>query len=182
MKTNESLIKENHNYRRENDQLSSELLKLKSKNTLLEKDLDLQKSVKSKEKKVFERLKSSESLLATLKEEILKNSFGYKENLSKLIYSKNQLIAENKEISHRLQETEVILNQKNNEISHLKQENSKLITEMACMEQHLCMQEDSNQIIDNLRLNIKSLRKENKEKTISIEDLNEKIKETTKTI
>ena len=149
---------------------------------MLEKDLDLQKSVKSKEKKVFERLKSSESLLATLKEEILKNSFGYKENLSKLIYSKNQLIAENKEISHRLQETEVILNQKNNEISHLKQENSKLITEMACMEQHLCMQEDSNQIIDNLRLNIKSLRKENKEKTISIEDLNEKIKETTKTI
>ena len=90
MKTNESLIKENHNYRRENDQLSSELLKLKSKNTLLEKDLDLQKSVKSKEKEVFERLKSSESLLATLKEEILKNSFGYKENLSKLIFLRHQ--------------------------------------------------------------------------------------------
>ena len=157
MKAIEGLQKENHNLKRENDQLNSELLKCKAKLAHIEGELLHSAAVKA-----------SESLIHSLKEEHSKSSSIFKEKISKLTNCSNQALQENKELLNKIHDIEYSLNKKDQELQLSEQENNRLITDIACMEQHLCVKEDTNQIVDNLINSVKDLRQETKEQEKTI--------------
>ena len=182
MKTIESLQKENFSYKNQNDLLTAELLKLRSKLSGIEGEAISHLSIKSKENELNEKLKSTESLLTSLKDELSRSTSTFKENLNKAISSKNSLITENKELSSRASTLDSILRSKDSEIDKLKQENYKISSEMACIEQHLCVKEDSNQIIDDLMKTNQSLKSENKETKKSLSENFEKVIENSQKV
>ena len=182
MKAIEGLQKENHNLKRENDQLNSELLKCKAKLAHIEGELLHAAAVKSKETELLEKLKASESLIHSLKEEHSKSSSIFKEKISKLTNCSNQALQENKELLNKIHDIEYSLNKKDQELQLSEQENNRLITDIACMEQHLCVKEDTNQIVDNLINSVKDLRQETKEQEKTITEQKGKISHSIKII
>jgi Growth-Arrest-Specific Protein 2 Domain len=163
MKAIETLQKENHSLKRENDHLSSELLKLKSRLSCIESEITHQSGTKLQENELLERLKTSETLLSLTKEELNRNAKTFKEKVSKFVYSKNLLIQENKDILNKLNEAQSFAQIKDQDLQKALQDNNRLVVEIARIEQHLCVKEDSNQIIDDLQKKIKNLRQQHKE-------------------
>ena len=182
MKVVESLQKENFAYKRENDQLTAELLKLRARLSGIEGEAVHFSSIKSKESELNDKLRATESLLSSLKEELSRSSISFKDSLNKAISGKSQLAVENKELSSRILTLERIINNKDTEQEKLAQENKRLCTEMACIEQHLCIKEDSNQIMDDLLKNNQELREENNENKSAVLEQNERIQENEKKV
>lgn len=170
MKTIEGLQKENHNLKKENDHLSSELLKAKSKLAAMEGEAIHNLAQRSKETELTERLRTTESLVISLKEELARVSIANKEHLNKLISGKNQVLIDNKDLQAILAQNDKSLAEKEIELEKLIQENTKLLANIACMEQHLCIKEDSNQIMDDMEKSLKSLRQETKNQKTTIEE------------
>jgi Growth-Arrest-Specific Protein 2 Domain len=182
MKNLEILQKDMNALKYENSQLESELLKYKSKIGQLQAEVEISKGAQSRELELVSSLKSSENLITSLKEELNKSTEFYKDSLSKLVNTSNQLLRENQDCLTKLYQSQQLIQQKDTQIQTLLQEKNKLASDLACMEQHLCIQEDSNQIIDSLTADLKSSQAENKEKSIKINDLNTKNFNNTKKI
>ena len=182
MKTIEGLQKENHSLKRENDQLNSELLKCRARLAQIEGQAIQHSASKTRESELIEKIRTCETLILSLKEELNSSSTAFKEKINKIVSGNTQLIQENKDILSKLHEEERAHARKENEYRKIVQENNKLASDIACMEQHLCMKEDQNQIIDNLSNSVKDLRQENSDMANVISEQSGKISKTQKLI
>ena len=178
MKAIEGLQKENHSLKRENDQLNAELLKCRARLAQIEGQAIQHSASKSKESQLIEKIRTSETLVFSLKEELNSTSTAFKEKLNKIVAGNTQLMQENKDILSKLHEEQRAHSRKENEYQKVAQENNKLASDIACMEQHLCLKEDQNQIIDNLSNSVKKLRQENKDMDNVISEQSRKITES----
>ena len=182
MKAAETLQKENFLLKKENDQLSAELIQLKSKISSFESEILQYSSIKSRESTLTERIKILDSMILGLKTELEQKNEQYKESNFKANNLKNQLIQENKDLANKVLAFSKLCERKDSEIEKKTQENNKLASDLACIEQHLCVKEDCNQIIDDFNKILKNLKEENTENLVKIDELNGKLIKNNKQI
>lgn len=97
-----------------------------------------------------DKLKLAESKTASLQQQLANSAQTFQSQLDSLVNIQQALVKKNKELSEKSNSLQAQLDSKDFEIDSLKREKIDLNTELAGLEQHLCVREDMNQILDDL--------------------------------
>ena len=173
----EDLVRQNHLLKQENDRLNNLVNELCGQIALLQGDLDLAKARESREGHLLKLLKEEQEAkllykkeLDALHKKISELSQKSSEQVSKLSQEKSSALSE---LNHFKSQQEA----KDRENQVLKKDLEKANSEIVSLEQHLCVTEDMNSIIDQLTKQTQEHEKMNSRLTSHIEALKETIEE-----
>ena len=146
----EELVKQNHNLKQENDRYSNLINELCGQIALLQAEIETAKAKENRENHLVNLLKQEEEAKKSLKKEFdelskkfFEESLKFAEKNKKFLAEKSLADAENLELK---QSIEI----KDKQLYNFHKELEKAHSELAALEQHLCISEDQNLIIDQL--------------------------------
>ena len=151
----------NKSYKFEVENLQNTINHQQSTITRLESRCILYEKLEESEKNLKNLLNSEEIYKQKLKDEINHSAKIFKDQLSNYYLKIQEYSCENQENLEKLNQTNSELERKNELYSGLLQENQKLQAELILVEQHLCVKEDKNKIIDQLTLRLAEIQSEN---------------------
>ena len=173
----EDLMRQNHLLKQENDRLNNLVNELCGQIALLQADLDLAKARESREHHLLKLLKEEQEAKLAYKKELdsLQKKFSdlsqkTSDQFSKLSQEKSSALSELNNLKSQ-QEA------KDRENLVLKKDLEKANSEIVSLEQHLCVTEDLNSIIDQLSRQNQEHEKINWRLTSHVEALKETIEE-----
>ena len=146
----EELTRQNHGLKQENDRYTNLVNELCAQIALLQAEIQTLRARENREKLLQQKLKNEESISKMLKKELDELSKQYNDSLSKSSKENSKLQSEK---SFRENENFALksdLEMKNQEVMRMRKDLEKALSELAALEQHLCVTEDLNKIIDQL--------------------------------
>ena len=173
----EDLVRQNHLLKQENDRLNNLVNELCGQLALLQGDLELAKARESREQHLLKLLKEEQEAKIAYKKDLdaLQKQFSdlsqkTSDQLSKLAQEKSSALSQLNDSKHQ-QEV------KERENLVLKKDLEKANSEIISLEQHLCVTEDLNSIIDQLTKQNQEHEKTNLKLSSHIDALRDTIEE-----
>ena len=173
----EDLVKQNHLLKQENDRLNNLVNELCGQLALLQADLDLAKARESREQHLLKLLKEEQEAKIAYKKDLdaLQKQFSdlsqkSSEQLAKLSQEKSSALSQVNDLKQQQEGKE-------RENLVLKKDLEKANSEIVSLEQHLCVTEDLNSIIDQLTKQNQEHEKTNLKLSSHLEALKETIEE-----
>lgn len=173
----EELIKQNHSLKQENDRYSNLVNELCGQIALLQAELESAKARESREKHLSKLLKEEQDSKNAYKKELEALQKKSSEAQRGLSEHNGKLAQEKAQISRELAELKKKLEQKEKENLTLKKDLEKANSDLATLEQHLCVTEDMNSIVDQLTKQNQENEKNNSKLVSHLEALRETIEE-----
>ena len=173
----EELIKQNHALKQENDRYSNLVNELCGQIALLQAELEAAKARENREKHLAKLLKEEQESKNAYKRELEALQKKSSEAQRGLSEHNGRLAQEKASIQRELTEAKKKLEQGQKENSSLKKDLEKSNSDIATLEQHLCVKEDMNSIIDQLTKQNQDNEKNSAKLVSHIEALRETIEE-----
>ena len=146
----EELIRQNHGLKQENDRYTNLVNELCAQLALLQAEIQTLKARENRERHLQQKLKDEEEANKMLRNELDELSKQYNEHLTKLSRENSKIQSEKSLRENENSALKSDLEKKNKEIMMMRKDLEKALSELAALEQHLCVTEDLNKIIDHL--------------------------------
>ncbi|CAG9327277.1 unnamed protein product [Blepharisma stoltei] len=146
----ESLQSQNHELKNENDRLTNALLQMKALMTQLSAKAHRNEALAQKDQEQKALISSQDTMIKKLKEDLSKSIQNFKEKLDQLNINVSQLLQDKKSLNTEISSLTQKIDTKDTEIYKFSKQAEDLQAELTSLEQHLCVQEDLNSLLDQI--------------------------------